>query len=456
VICRIVNWNKRKGAALNLKQVFRNLLAFFMLAIFLLAGCQGQDILESVFLQDQPNTAKNIETPVPTAANLPRAAASPTHSGFYELVIWVPPQFDPNLETKAGKLLSARILDFLQENPAVNLNVRVKAASGTGNILESLTNTEEVAPSALPSLALLTRPDMVQAAEKNLLYPIEEISTAIDESDWYEFAREMGIHSGIVYGLPFASNILGLVHRNQGFNPQAILWEDLIRLFDSIVFPAGDPDAIFTLASYFSAGAQQESDPTMHQFDLDLFQKVLVAYSAGVKYGAIPAAISEMQTDEQIWEFFQQTNSTAVITWVSRLLSEEKNLSLAPLPSIDGNSHTIANGWVWCLTEPEEKNHAYAIKLAEYLTEAEFLKDWVQSSGYLPVHPSSMENWEDQPTKKLLERMLLSAILIPDQSELDLITGDLKTAVIDIILKQTSPDEASERIRVKMEASATQ
>ena len=451
-----MNWKKRKGAALILNQTIRNLLVFFMLAIFLFAGCQGQDILQSIFLQDQPSIVEDIETPVPTAANLPEIEAFPTHSGFYELVIWVPPQFDPSLETEAGKLLSARILDFLQENPAVNLNVRVKAANGAGNLLESLTNTEEVAPAAMPSLALLTRPDMVQAAEKNLLYPIEDISTAIDESDWYEFAREMGIHSGIVYGLPFVSNVLGLVHRNQGFIPQAILWDDFFRLFDSIVFPGGDPDALFPLASYFSAGKRLDNQPTLHQFDTDLFQKVLEGFYTGVQYGMLPPVVSEIQTDEQAWEYFRQNNSKAVITWVSRFLAEEGNLSLASLPSVEGNSHTIANGWVWCLTDPEEDNHAYAIKLAEYLTDAEFLKDWVQLSGYLPVHPSSLENLEDQPTRELLESMLVSAILIPDQSELNLITDDLKTAVIDIILKQTNPEEASQRIRAKMEASTAQ
>ena len=33
-----------------------------------------------------------------------------------------------------------------------------------------------------------------------------------DENDWYAFAQSMAIYQGSAYGLPFASNVLGLLH----------------------------------------------------------------------------------------------------------------------------------------------------------------------------------------------------------------------------------------------------
>jgi ABC-type glycerol-3-phosphate transport system substrate-binding protein len=448
-----MNWIVRKGNALKLNQALRNLIAVLMLAVFIFAGCQGQDLLQSVFPKDEAVTAAPDETRVPAGVNPPDFAKSPSPPSFYDLVIWVPPQFDPNSDSEAGKLLGARIQDFLQENPAVNLNVRVKAASGPGGLLESLDKTRDVAPIAVPSLVLITRSEMIQAVEKNLLFPIKGTSTAIDDNDWYDFSREMGIYSGTVYGLPFSSNALGLVFRDMKLVQNSMSWEDSFRIFDTFVFPAGASNALVPLSMYASAGGKIGNQQDIHPINPEILESILDVIDTGARTGVLSPVISELKTDEQSWEYFETGGYDAVITWVNRFLSADENFHLAPMPSIGKNPHTFASGWAWCLTDLNKENHEYVISLAEYLIDTDFLSQWAPLSGYLPVRPSSMEKWIDGQNGGTISGILFSAVLIPDQSDIDGINTEITTVVVEVLTRQVSPAVGALRAFERVEAN---
>lgn len=441
-----------KGKTLNRNPASRSGLATLMLAVFLLVGCQGQDMLQSILPQEVDEAESITMTPMPTASIAATPPLSPTSPDFYNLVLWVPPQFDPNADTEAGRLLSARITEFLQQNPAVNLDVRVKAASGPGSILDTLTNAAGVAPDALPSLVLISRTELVQAVEKNLLYPVENASSAIDDSDWYGFAQEMGILMGTVYGLPFASDTISLVYRGEALDQNAPDWDDVYRAFDSLTFPAGDPDALISLALYTSGGGGFTSQQNSQQINPDILARLLDVYATGVQQGVIPVNASELQTDDQSWEYFKSGESEAVITWAHRQTAKDESLNLALLPSLGEAPYTFAGGWLWCLTDPNEANHPLAAALAEYLVDAGFLAEWAPVSGYLPVRPSSLEKWEEPQIRDTLSSMLLSAHLRPQRPTVNLISAEIKTAVQEIITGQSNPQESAQRVFERLEA----
>jgi len=441
---------------LNLKQAVRNLIALFMFSIFILVGCQGQSILDAVFPQAdtqlgdaEPTVA--LENPV--EGDEP---ATPTPPIFYNLVLWVPPQFDPYGDSEAAALLSERIKTFLIQNPQVNLDVRVKAVSGPGNMIETLTGASAVAQDALPSLVLISRADLVQAVSKNLLYSIDELSTMVDEIDWYGFAQNLAIYQGSAYGLPFASNALGLVFRGNALSSDQPSWEEAISQLDSLVFPAGDAEALVTSALYQSMDGQFLNQTGQPRLDSDKLASVLEIYNLARKGGLFNRRILEFQTDDQAWESFISDNSDAVVTWVNRILSNGGNLRLALLPSFGENPFTIGTGWIWCLSEPDIQERAYAASLAEFLAAPEFLAEWAPVSGFLPVRPSSLAGYADEEFQSTLGILLLSADIRPDKNITAGISTEIKTAVAEVILGTQSPLESALDTAERLEAAENQ
>lgn len=67
----------------------------------------------------------------------------------------------------------------------------------------------------------------------------------------------------------------------------------------------------------------------------------------------------------------------------------------------------------WALATPDVDRHAISIALAEFLTEPEFLAEWVTALGYLPPRPSAMDNYQDENLGSTLNQIALMTRLRP-------------------------------------------
>ena len=102
----------------------------------------------------------------------------------------------------------------------------------------------------MPSVIALRRSDLELAALKSLVQPLDGLSNAIDQPDWYDYARDLSMVQGATYGLPFAGDALILNYRpNKTGAPDPNNWDAIFRLETPLVFPAGDAQALFQLAS---------------------------------------------------------------------------------------------------------------------------------------------------------------------------------------------------------------
>jgi multiple sugar transport system substrate-binding protein len=447
-----MNWKMFNPKDVAFKQTFRNLIALLCLAMVLLAGCQGQSILDVLF------PPEDISNPLPSGQSKDSGQTSPTLEATattpasYQLEVWIPPQFNPYEDSDAAQLLSEQFKSFLVQNPQVNLDIRVKAASGQGSIIDTLTYASQVAPDALPSLVLLSRSDLETAAEKGLIQPIESFSSEIDDSDWYDFARDMGIVQGTVYGLPFAADALGLVYHNMSLTSNQPSWNDLQVLSNSLIFPAADQTVLATLGLYFSANGTIQNAQGQPALDTNALTTTLSAYSNGLAAGILSPNLLDLQNDDQAWDKFHVSNADAIITWASRQLQSDENLRLALLPTLGVNSVTLAKGWVWCIPEINKEKEQYAISLAQHLSNPDFLIKWNRVSGYLPVRLSSISAWENPVTQDTLTKMLLSARLRPNTSQISSLTAVIKTAIQEVMLGQSSATVSAQNAVESLEA----
>jgi hypothetical protein len=93
------------------------------------------------------NQTAETQTQV-TTATLPAVTATESNT----LVIWLPPQFDPQSASPVGVLIQNRLAAFQKDHPEWTIEVRLKTVTGKGGLLDSLNNTSLAAPGDMPTL----------------------------------------------------------------------------------------------------------------------------------------------------------------------------------------------------------------------------------------------------------------------------------------------------------------
>lgn len=407
--------------------------------LILLTGCAN---ISSLLSTPVPATIP-ASTASPRATSTPTASPTNTPSGPRTLRIWVPPQFDPSAETPAGALLQERLDEFVARRPGLQVEVRVKAESGTGGLLNALTTTRSAAPAVLPDLVALSRADLELAAAKGLLHPLDGLTTLPNDPDWYPYARQMSLIQNTTFGLPFAGDVLALV----GYRfPLPPAWNELTdeTLF---IFPAADPRALFTLSLYLSAGGTLQNSQGRLDLDETILANTLSLYSPDREISFISPQVINYENDEQAWNAFREQRGNLVVTWTSRYLKEQTlPLAIGSLPGLENGLYTLATGWSWALAGSNPENQPLAVELAEFLSDSQFLAEWVQVAGYLPTRPTALSSWNDAREGPILAMLSESASLVPGEGVIVLVGPFLTEGALSVLRGEQFPFEAAQSI----------
>jgi ABC-type glycerol-3-phosphate transport system substrate-binding protein len=388
-------------------------------------------------------------TAVPILETTPLAATEPvqTTPGPVILRIWLPPQFDPASGTAAGILLQSRLDQFSAAHPEVKIDVRLKAAEGPGGLLEGLSTAGAAAPLVLPDVVALPRPLLEVAALKGLIHPFSYQPSPLEDPDWYEYARELGELQHSTFGLPFAGDALVLLYRPGLISSPPQDWASMLTGSGSFIFPAADPQALFTLALYQSAKGPIQDDQGRPALDENTLYQVLALYQDAGKANLMPYTLTQLETDDQVWAAYQDGGSVMAVTWISRYLTDGNTTSAsnaARLPTSDGAPFTLATGWMWALASTQPERQALGAQLAEFLSDADFLAEWSLSLGYLPPRPSATAAWSDPALQALADRISRSAHPLPSTDVLTSLGMPLAQAVIQVLKQQSNPLTAAQ------------
>ena len=143
----------------------KNILIGIIVLSIVIAGCTSAPVTGEDSTPRPPQT--------PTATPLSTSESTQPVPQPTVLRIWVPPQFDPESGSPAGDLLQERLNLYTAERPDLRIETRVKASSGTGGLLDSLSSANAAAPLVVPDLILLPRAGLEIAALKGLLFPFD-------------------------------------------------------------------------------------------------------------------------------------------------------------------------------------------------------------------------------------------------------------------------------------------
>lgn len=421
--------------------------------LMLASGCSFSGDMRQVIDQvldqiaPQPTPSVSVVTATDDAAAQstpqPTLSATPELLGPTELTIWVPPQFNPNLDTPEAERFRAQIAAFEAQNQDVFVDVRVKALSGSTGLLESLAVTSAAATEAVPALIALPRSQLEEAVIRQLIVPIDPYSTLIDEDDWYEYARRLTIIEGNNYGLPFAGDVLLLVMREGSIGSVPQTWEDVLRRGEPMSFAAADLQSLVTLNLYLSAKGGFEDEQRHLVMDEDSLRQVYDLYEAGSKSGVFPLWITQFQKMEDAWTAYNELRSNWTIVWASKYLQNmPEDSSVVSIPSLSDTPLHLADGWVWCLADPYPERHALSVKLAEFLVEPDFLASWSMQAGVFPVRPSSLQAWNNPQLSVLLGQAAISAQIRPRNEVITTAGPVLEDYAIQVLSGKISADIA--------------
>ena len=443
--------NTREGTKI-IRLFIRCLVGFFL---FSLAACVSRS-------ERVPNT----ETPTPSATSpfAPTATATLTptpDSGSFEgpvtLRVWIPPEFDTQANTAASDLLLARLHAFNTLYPGVRVEVRIKSASGTGGLLESLSATEAVSPEALPDLVALSRSTMESAAIKGLLVPYNDLIDVQADADWYEFAAGLGRLENKTFGLPFAGDALVLAYRPEMVGPPPTDWTTTLAENTTLLFPAGSRQALFTLALYQAAGGRIRDEQGRPIINPPTLTAVFQFYRDAIESGVLSAnpdnagGVLKYLNGDDTWDALLQGDAHMSVTWVSNpYQAQNPGIAATLIPTPGGVPFALTDGWVWAIANPDPRRQALSAALAQYLTASDFLAQWTHAAGYLPPRPSALADWPETSERALASRIILAAKLIPPLDVLNTLGPVLQQTTAEVLTGQVDPETAAQNVATRL------
>jgi multiple sugar transport system substrate-binding protein len=407
------------------------------LGLLFSAGCASlEPILASLTPPSPVPTERSIPTPPPVPTETaPAVPESPI------LRIWLPEQFNPAAEGEPAEMLAQRLGEFEAQHPGLEIEIRIKTADEEGTILNALTVTSAAAPSTLPDLILLSRSDLEAAAQRGLLHPIDGLSSALEDPNWYSYAQQLGRIQNTGYGLPFLGDALVLVYYPE--IGQVVTWEDVLASEGQFVFPAGNPQGLIGLSLYASAGGEILDAQGLPTLDVEALTQVLLLIEEGLSRDVFSPSLANVTNEMQTLQIYRTGSANKGIVWYLSYRPVSDG-AITPLPGLDEMPFSYATGWVWALAGTDPENQQLAVELAEYLVADDFIGEWTRETGYLPTRPSIVED-RDRTMTAILE----SAQPIPSNDVLEVL-GPLIQEALTRVLNGEQPEDVAGSILEKL------
>jgi ABC-type glycerol-3-phosphate transport system substrate-binding protein len=430
--------------SLSARQKVWQACSYLLLIALAVTGCTT--LLEQEGANPPPvveQTATATNTPVPV--DEPEATPDPAET-IITLKIWIPPQFDPESDTEAGQIFQERLDDFISRRPNVQIETRIKDVEGPGGLLNTLKTASAAAPLALPDLVALPYEGLQVAVSEGLVRPFDGLTDAMDDPDWYDFARQFAHVQNNLFGIPFAGDALVMVYRPENIEEAPNTWAQALENAETIAFPASDPNALLTLTLYRASTGNILDEDGQPILEMAPLTDTLTFFSQGSQNNVFPFWLTQYESDEQAWGGYEEGQADIVITWASRYLQTMPQDSAATtIPTPGEERYTTATGWAWALASPDSARQALSAELAEFLATSDYLATWNAAAGYLPPRPSSISTWEDTPTiANFANQVCPSAHVVPSRENLSQLGPALSQSTANVLKEQTDPATAAQ------------
>ncbi len=148
--------------------------------------------------------------------------------------MWWPDELYPQTAGEAEDILLDQFEAFRLTYTSYEMDMRRKRTSGMGGIMPSLRTAGPVAPGALPDLTLMRRADMLVAATEGLIVPLDSWLPSDLVGDLLPGTQTLGEINGLLYGVPYALNIVHSIYRVSMVEEPPLSFNDVLAQERSI------------------------------------------------------------------------------------------------------------------------------------------------------------------------------------------------------------------------------
>jgi ABC-type glycerol-3-phosphate transport system substrate-binding protein len=103
---------------------------------------------------------------------------------------------------------------------------------------------------------------------------------------------------------------------------------------------------------------------------------------------------------------------------------------------------TYGTGMSWTVATSDENRQALAVELAEFLVQPDFLAEWSQAIGVIPVRPSALEGWENQSLTTSINQVAKMTLLRPSNDLLSSLGPVLREGTRQMLQGLSNPAQA--------------
>jgi ABC-type glycerol-3-phosphate transport system substrate-binding protein len=328
----------------------------------------------------------------------------------------------------------------------VNIEVRIKSRTGPGSILETLTAAEVAAPSTMPDLVTLEPFALAEAAAAGLLVPLDGAVVIPAEPEWYPHVLPALRYEAETFGMPFASETDILAFRTDLYPSAPRRIETLLAEGHTFQFPAGDPQAQFTLTQYLAMAGTLTNTEGEIFIDTESLTEVLTFYQTAIEANVLPLSVRQWTDADQTWSEIQSNRAGSAVVPLSLFVLERdpERLGGAPLPTSTESGIALANTWSWGVVATSADMNELQIELLTHLMDPEFLGPWTQAIGLLPPNGATLSAWAEGPDSALASSLVTVTKPLPQRSSQTPIAAAFFEAVEAVLTGTLSPVEAAQ------------
>lgn len=420
-----------------------------LFALVVLAGCE---LASAPVTPTASPTITVPASPLNTPSHTQENTATPTpvpFTGLTTLALWVP-DFMP-LYDEAGNATNVmqQIDAFNRANRAIQVDVLVKKATGSGGLYHLLDTGSQAAPEILPDLLMLNESDLHKAINASLIQPIPAPISM--PTSTYPIALEATQPLTTNFAVPLLLDVEQTVYNPRLALRAPLSWTTVLSGGYSLLFPAVPPDNLVgdaVLTAYLGSGGtivDETGEPFLDRVVLEDLYGFISDLRAQELLNV--QLVSELPDAAACWEIYQERRATLSVVPAGEYWTAETRMDTPGwIPTDDGTPYGLAHIWSIALVTSDPVRQEAALELIAWLTKPEHTAEVAQQVVMLPTNRETLARWGLMPDElEFIDTLLTATILPPLAEEIDRPVRRALQAGLKMMLEEPSatPEQAA-------------
>lgn len=341
------------------------------------------------------------------------------------LKVWLPAPLIADESGSAYQLLSEQAETF-SERTGIGAQFRIKEVGKTGGIMSTIRAGSDVAPGALPDLALIRRRDFTPTQARQYFQSLETLfsSSLINELDSALTFGQIPLDDAVaLYGLPYLFDaLLAIYTSNAGELGNAPSFDDVLASGVFFHFPAARTNGLnqTTYLQYLSAGGSRQGE-VVSEINEAALQLVLEFYQALVEAEQVTPDVLGIQSAAAYLSDMTSMTSRAEAPQLAianasdylSLLEQNPALEAASIPTASGLGASALDGWLWVIVTPDLSRQSLAARFLEWMMEPVFHANLSLTLHHLPTQTAALTDSLPEAVDRQFFADLLASATLP-------------------------------------------